>query len=174
MAPPTRVNPTLFDKLAGGVTLEGLVEDDLDGGREGLRVFALPNIERFNEEALRATVRRDLTWMLNTTHLAAVEDLSRYPHVQTSVLNFGVPDLAGKALTRRVVLQRAREIRAAVRAFEPRMDEATLVVEPTETPERPNAITYVIHGDVRSAVSALPVKFRTDVDNDTASVTVRD
>lgn len=171
-----RVNPTLFDKLAGGSEIEGLIDDGAGSvaGRNAMRTFTLPNIDRFNEEALRVTVRREIAWLLNTVQLGAVTDLSDYPQVATSVLNYGVPDLAGKSLSRRVILQRAREIRDALRAFEPRIDEKTLMVEPTELGERDNAVTYVIHGDVRSAVHALPVKFRTDVENDTAAVHVRD
>ena len=171
-----RVNPTLFDKLAGGIDLEGLTQQDTGGvaSREAMRFYALPDIHRFNEEALRVTVRRELGWLLNTTNLAAVDDLEPYPQVKTSVLNYGVPDLAGKAITRAVIVQRARDIRAAIRAFEPRIDASTLRVEPVEKRDRENAVTYIIHGDVHSAVTALPVKFRTDVETDSAAVTVRD
>ena len=173
----SRLNPTLFDKLVGGLEVDGLIDSSGGQGvssRETMRNYSVPQLERFTEEALRATVRRELAWLLNTTNLGAVVDLAPYPHVQTSVLNYGVPDLAGKAHSRRVVLQRARDIRAAIRTFEPRMDEASLMVEPTEDRERENSVTYVIHGDVRSAVRALPVQFRTDVEADTASVVVRD
>ena len=134
----------------------------------------MPQIERFNESALRATVRRELAWLLNTTNLAAAIDLDPYPQVRTSVLNYGVPDLAGKSVSRRLILQRAREIRAAIRAFEPRFDEDSLNVEISDTVERENAVTFVIHGDIRSAVRAIPVKIRTDVESDTAAVTVRE
>lgn len=177
MAVGQRLNPTLFDKLVGGLEVEGLIEDGratTESSRETMRNYVIPRIERFNEEALRATVRREIAWLLNTTNLAAIVDLEPYPHVQTSVLNFGVPDLAGKSMSRRVVLQRAREIRTAIRAFEPRMEDSSLVVEPVADRERENATTYVIHGDVRSAVQALPVKFRTDIEADTAAVTVRE
>lgn len=173
----SRINPTLFDKLVGGLAIDGLIESnatDQAGTRDGMRFYSVPRLERFNEEALRNTVRRELAWLLNTTNLAAVIDLDPYPQVQTSVLNYGVPDLAGKASGRRVVLQRARDIRSAIRTYEPRIDEASLVVEPSDDKERENAVTYVIHADVRSAVRALPVKFRTDVEADTAAVTVRD
>src|SRR5579862_1717332 len=105
----SRLNPTLFDKLVADLELDGLrVDDDgeakggADANRSTLRFYTVPRIERFNEAALRSTVRRELYWLLNTTNLDAVEDLEPYPHVKVSVLNYGVPDLAGKALTRRV------------------------------------------------------------------------
>jgi type VI secretion system protein ImpF len=174
---PGRLNPTLFDKLVADNEIAGLRGSEVEGleqKRDTLRFYSVPQIERFNESALRATVRRELAWLLNTTHLGAVVDLEPYPHVQTSVLNYGVPDLAGKALDSRIVVQRARDIRAAVKAFEPRMDPDSLVVEASENIERANAITFLIHGDVRSAVRAIPVKFRTDVEVDTAAATVRE
>jgi type VI secretion system protein ImpF len=180
MAGP-RLNPTLFDKLVADLQLEGLrtddAEEDLDAPdavRTRLRFYTVPRIERFNENALRATVRRELNWILNTTNLASVQDLEPYPEVRTSVVNYGVPDLAGKALTRRVVQSRAREIREAIRVFEPRMDPDHLEVEPLTTVERVNAITYVIRGDITAAVQAMPVEFKTDIEVDTASVILRE
>ena len=111
---------------------------------------------------------------MNTTHLAAVVDLADYPEVKTSVLNFGVPDLAGKALTPRVIQERSRQIAAAITAFEPRMEPKTLEVEPLRTIERENAVTFVIRGDITAAVQAMPVEFKTDIELDTASVILRE
>ena len=172
-----RLNPTLFDKLTGDSKLGGGRGSELDEIEEtgsALRYFSVPQLERFNEAALRATVRRELGWLLNTTNFEAVVDLDLYPQVKTSVLNYGVPDLTGKTLSSRLILQRARDIRAAIQAFEPRIDEASLEVGPSGTVERENAVTFVIHGDIRSAVRAIPIKLRTDIEADTAAVTVRE
>ena len=175
----SRLNPTLFDKLVADLELDGMrantdEKDAPEFSRTNLRFYTVPRIERFNEGALRATVRRELNWILNTTNLASVQDLEPYPEVKVSVLNYGVPDLAGKALTRRVVQSRAREIREAIRIFEPRMDPNRLDVEPLSSTERVNAITYVIRGDVTAAVQAMPVEFKTDIEVDTAAVVVRE
>jgi hypothetical protein len=45
---------------------------------------------------------------------------------------------------------------------------------PADKVERENAVTFLIEGDVVSAVRAIPVKFHTDVETDTAAVVVRD
>jgi type VI secretion system protein ImpF len=171
------LDPTLFDKLVADHEIAGLRGSEIETieeRRESLRYYAVPQIERFNEKALRATVRRELAWLLNTTNLNAVQSLENYPEVATSVLNYGVPDLAGKSLGTRIVLKRAKDIRASILAFEPRIDPASLDVSVSDRPERDNAITYVISADVRSAVRAIPVKFRSDVELDTAAATVRD
>jgi type VI secretion system protein ImpF len=176
-ATPSRLNPTLFDKLVADSDISGLRGEEVDKieeSRATMRYYSVPRLERFNESALRATVRRELAWLLNTTHLGSVIDLEPYPQVQTSVLNYGIPDMSGQVLDNRLVIQRARDIRDAIRAFEPRLDESSLVVEPVEKYERENSVTYLIHGDVTSAVKAIPVKFRTDFEADTAAATVRD
>ena len=174
----SRLNPTLFDKLVADLDIDGLRESDSrragDIGGSLMRFYTVPRIERFNEAALRATVRRELSWILNTTNLNSVQNLDPYPEVKTSVLNYGVPDLAGKTLTKRVVQSRAREIRDAIRAFEPRMDPRRIEVEALTESEKENAVTYIIRGDVTAAVQAMPVEFKTDIEIDTAAVTVRE
>ncbi len=175
MATTTRLTPTLFDKLTADTELSGLHGDPDDAARlsrETMRYYSVPRLERFNEAALRATIRRDLAWLLNTTSLGASASLDRYPHVATSVLNYGVPDLAGKSLQRRTILQRAREIRSAIRAFEPRLDPASLMVEPVEPGENSKTVGFLIHGDITGAVHRMPVKIRTEIEPDSAAVTV--
>lgn len=174
MAVTQRLTPTIFDKLVADIHLSGLrgEEETPEITRENMRYYAVPKLERFNEAALRATVRRELGWLLNTTNLGATVDLTPYPHVRTSVVNFGVPDLAGKSLHRRTILHRAREIRDAIRTFEPRIDPKSLVVEPKIDGERFNTIVFEIHGDITAAAHAMPVKFKTELQADSASVDV--
>ena len=171
-----RLTPTLFDKLVADVDLRGMNEEsDVPVvARERLQFFSVPKLERFNEAALRATVRRELAWLLNTTSFGSTADLEPYPHVATSVLNYGVPDFAGKVLVGRVILQRAREIRAAIRTYEPRLEARTLTVEPRTGAENTHLVTFTIVGDITAAAHAMPVKFHTMVDPDTASVDVEE
>jgi len=172
-----RLNPTLLDKLLAGheiAGLQGAEVEQVEQHRDTLRSFSVTTGQRFTERALRATVQRELAWLLNTTNLESVMDLSACPQVRTSVLNYGVPDLSGKSLDSRLVLKRGREIRDAIVAFEPRIDPQTLDVEPSDKIERENAVTYVIQADVTSAARAIPIKLRTDIEADSAAVTVRE
>jgi len=175
MAVRQRLTPTLFDKLVADIEISGLRDIESETpqvSREKFRHYAVPRLDRFNEAALRATIRRELAWLLNTTNIEALHDLEPYPHVQSSVLNYGLSDLAGKALTRRAILQRARELRKAIRRFEPRLSGETLTVDPADNPDKPNTITFVIRGDITAAAHAMPVKFRTEVDPETVAVDV--
>lgn len=172
-----RLTPSLFDKLVGDIDMAGLRETDdarTTVARESFRFYTVPQLERFNEAALRATVRRELAWLLNTTNFGATHELAPYPRVENSVLNYGLPDLAGKSSGRRAMLQRAREIRTAIRHFEPRIDPKTLVVDMVEQDEQRHQVSFVIQGDISAAAHAMPVKFHTHVDPDTASVDVEE
>jgi len=69
-----RLNPTLFDKLVADLEMEGLRDSgdsqpSVESSRSTMRFYTVPRIERFNETALRATVMRELNWILNTTSL---------------------------------------------------------------------------------------------------------
>jgi type VI secretion system protein ImpF len=172
-----RLTPTLFDKLVADIDMAGMRESEAERttiARENFRYYTVPQLERFNEAALRATVRRELAWLLNTTNFGATHELEPYPQIESSVLNYGLPDLAGKSSGRRSLMQRAREIRAAIRQFEPRIDPKSLIVEAREREEHEQTVTFVIQGDITAAAQAMPVKFHTHVDPDTASVDVED
>lgn len=173
----TRINPTLFDKLVGDLQIEGMSDEagsKEEIGRSALRYYSVHKLERFNEQALRATVLRELNWLLNTTQFGSAQDISEFPEVQTSVLNYGVPDMAGKMMDKRAVTGRSREIRTAIRRFEPRIDPNKLDVEAATSVEKPNAVTFVIRGDVAAAVQALPVEFKTDIEIDSGAATLRE
>jgi type VI secretion system protein ImpF len=77
-------------------------------------------------QELRAVVLRDLQNLLNTTcaeadlHEAG-QSLVQYPAVQSSVLNYGIPALAGRVRTTDDVLDLAQEIEHAIERFEPRV-----------------------------------------------------
>jgi type VI secretion system protein ImpF len=72
------------------------------------------------------------------------------------------------------VKARADEIREAILTFEPRIDREKLAVEPRSGGPRDSAISYMIRGDVVSAVKALPVEFIADVEVETGAAVVRE
>lgn len=175
-----KLNPTLFDKLiTQGRTLERMEPGraevvSLDPNITQLRLGGAPVIERFNEAALRGTIRRELNWLLNTTNLDAVQDLDDFPQVRTSVLNYGVPDMTGRSSTAEAVAERARELRSCITVYEPRIDSRGLEVEVRASTSRENALSFLIRGDITSAVKAMPVHFVADVEVDTGAATVRE
>jgi type VI secretion system protein ImpF len=172
-----KLNPSLFEKLTLNDRVTAIVEEGRAEveGQTLLRLNSGPQlIERYNETAMRASVRRELGWLLNTVCLGASVDLAPYPHVQTSVLNYGMPDLTGRASSSAAVRGRANQIAEQIRIFEPRLDDASLDVraEPGVGPD--NAVSYVIHGNITSAVRAMPVQFLANGEVETGEAVVRE
>ena len=97
MAVTERLNPTLFDKIVADHDISGLRDDSVahEVSKQTMRHYSVPKLERFNEQAMRDTVKRELAWLLNTNNMESSTNLDAYPEVQTSVLNFGVPDFTG-------------------------------------------------------------------------------
>ncbi len=79
-----RLQPVLLDRLS---------DDEPDKKTESReqRVMSLAK--------LRSCVLRDLSWLLNSERFGASEDRSGCPFVENSVLNYGVPALAGNSIT---------------------------------------------------------------------------
>src|ERR1700761_3789823 len=150
-----KLNPSLFEKLTLNDRVTSIVEEGRVEmqGQTMLRLNSGPQlIERYNETAMRASVRRELGWLLNTVHLGASVDLTPYPQVKTSVLNYGMPDLTGRASSPAAVRARANQIADQIRVFEPRLDDKTLEVRAEPGVGLDNAVSYIIHGNITSAV----------------------
>lgn len=80
---------------------------------------------------LRECVQRDLAWLLNAGNLALVQDLSRYPSVARSVVNYGMPSLAGRAVASIEPQVAAKRISEAITNYEPRLSRVHVTAEPS-------------------------------------------
>jgi type VI secretion system protein ImpF len=99
---------------------------------------------------LRQAVLRDLAWLLNTTNLSALEDLSATPLVAASTLNFGIPGFAGLAGTADRLAGLERGIADAIRVYEPRIRPDTLRVRLRERTEEDTSarLVFEIEGEL--------------------------
>jgi type VI secretion system protein ImpF len=150
LTPTERLQPSLLDRLT---------DDEPDQRQEtGDKRVLSP-------QRLRDSVRRDLTWLLNTTNLTAVQELSEYPEVERSTLNFGIPDLAGKTASSVDDGALVRLLRRAIWDFEPRLLRNTVKVHIVVDPDRhnPNAVCFTIEADLWSQPLPLRLYLRTDV-----------
>jgi type VI secretion system lysozyme-like protein len=77
---------------------------------------------------IRQCVKRDLDWLLNSHNFKPQSDLDEYPEIQTSILNFGLPDLAG--ITASSIDRRGMEklLKQVLLNFEPRIIRRSLRV----------------------------------------------
>jgi type VI secretion system protein ImpF len=123
---------------------------------------------------LRDFVCRDLSSLLNSASLDAVVDLSAFPHVQSSVLNFGMPSLAGR-MARSADPQRiAATIEAAVRRFEPRLSAVRVTAEMGEEGNEAHVLAFRIDAQLWGHPAPQQLVLRTSIDVDSGNVTLDD
>lgn len=77
---------------------------------------------------LSSQIERDLLALFGTRRMSEDTDLSAWPLVQKSVLNYGVPDLTGMTSSGLDLRHLQREFTEAIRRFEPRLRPDTLDV----------------------------------------------
>jgi type VI secretion system protein ImpF len=123
---------------------------------------------------LRDYVCRDLAALLNCASLDAVVDLTAYPHVQGSVLNFGMPSLAGKTARTVDPQQIAAAIEATVRRFEPRLSAVRVTPEVGEEGNETHVLAFRIDAQLWGQPMPQQLVLRTSIDVDTGNVTLAD
>jgi type VI secretion system protein ImpF len=135
-----------------------------------------------DEADLRRYVIRDLEWLLNTIGGQSLvpdqdgADIGAYPNVAASVLNYGLPSMAGASVARldREILQRA--LRQVLVRFEPRILQQGLKVQldPRHDPLREGTLAFEIEGRLWLDRESVQIRLRTEVDVGTSAATVID
>ena len=156
-----RLQPSLLDRLT---------DDDREQSQESRDKRIL------SPARLRECVRRDLTWLLNTTHLAALQDLTEQPEVQRSVLNYGMPDFAGRTASSVDVRAMERTISRVIAEFEPRLLKSSVKVRVIADPDKMNhnAMCFQIEAELWAQPLPLRLFLRTEIDLESGAATVID
>ena len=154
-----RLQPSLLDRLT----------DDDRGQRQESREKRILSPAR-----LRECVRRDLTWLLNTTHLAALQDLTEQPEVERSVLNYGMPDFAGRTASTVDVRTMERLISRVIVDFEPRLLRKSVKVRVISDAQKMNhnAMCFQIEAELWAQPLPLRLFLRTEIDLESGAATV--
>ena len=121
---------------------------------------------------LKQSVIRDLQWLLNAGCLETTQDLSIYPHVKQSVLNFGIPDLTGTAASNADRTALERVLRQVIVDFEPRIIKTSLKVRAQATGEH-NTIIFEIEGELWAQPLPERLYLKTILDLELGSVEVK-
>jgi type VI secretion system protein ImpF len=157
-----RLQPALLDRLT---------DDEPD------RKVEAPEKRVLTKVQLRQAVLRDLAWLLNATQLQAVQDLSKYPFVQRSVLNYGLPAFAGVTASTVDSTELERSIHQAILSFEPRILPDTLRVHSIVSEsqlEQHNVVAIQIEGRLWMEPVPLEMLLRTEVDLESGEVQIKD
>ena len=156
-----RRQPSLLDRLTDS-------EPDKKQESRDKRVLSLSK--------LREGVIRDLAWLFNSGNLETTEDLSDYPHVARSVVNFGLPDLAGKTVSGLDVKAVEKLLKQIIQNFEPRILSNTLRINVSsqESAMSANALTFDIEGEMWAQPTPQRLFLRTEIDLESGAFAVRE
>jgi type VI secretion system protein ImpF len=130
-----------------------------------------------SDSALKQAVLRDLQWLFNSTQLSSDDELTTLPHVSNSVLNFGMPAMAGQLIS---TLDRAgleHMIKNAILNFESRILPNTLEVAlltSEDAQDHHNVLEFHIIGQLWAQPMPLELYLKTSLDLETGQVELDD
>jgi type VI secretion system protein ImpF len=159
LAPKERLQPSLLDRLTDD-------EPELKQESRDKRILS--------PTRLRESVRRDLTWLFNTPNLETVADLEAYPFVAQSVVNFGLPSLAGKTTSGLELEDLERLLKQAIWSFEPRLLRSSIKVRLVADTKQMshNALSFFIEAELWAQPIPLRLFLKTEIDLEAGSAHV--
>ena len=158
LTPTERLQPSLLDRLTD---------------EEPMQLQEARNRRVLSIQKLRESVLRDVAWLLNTTNLADATVVERYPHVAQSVVNYGLPDLAGLTASAVDAGELESLVRQAILDFEPRILRNTLQVKAhTGEDMNHNALVFEIHGELWAQPVPLELFLKTEIDLESGEIAV--
>lgn len=156
-----RLQPSLLDRLT----------DEEPGKSKETREQRV-----FSMRRLRESVLRDLGWLLNATNLGSRLDADAHAHVARSVLNFGVPDLAGSSVSSIDSQDLARLVHDAILNYEPRILRNSLRVELAVQDDYAshNMLSMRIEGELWAIPAPLRILVNTSLDLESGRIVIDD
>ena len=154
MAPQERLLPFLLDRLV-----------DEGDGRE--RAFTVKHYHR--------AILRDLVWLLNSPTKVERDNLEEFPEVAKSVLNYGMPDMAGSTQSSTTPEMMEKMVKTAIHLFEPRIVRNTLQVRGISSAQGVgNTLALEIRGQVWAQPLPESLYMKTAVDLETGACQLQD
>jgi type VI secretion system protein ImpF len=177
-----RLQPALLDRLTDEAPEKnrGSVDLAMQGGQASAvtarRSDANDN-RVLSRQQLRAAVLRDLGWLLNTTGMGELRDLTAFPLVRQSVLNFGVVDLTGRVASELDLAYFEDRVKQAICDFEPRILRENLqvvAITGSDVQAAHNTIFFEIIGDLWGQHMSERLFLKTEVDLEIGEIRVLD
>ena len=158
LTPTERLQPSLLDRLTDE-------EPAQSAESRNRRVLSI--------QRLRESVLRDVAWLLNTTNLAQADLVEKHPHVAQSVVNYGLPDLAGLTASAIDTAELEALVRQAIWDFEPRILRHSLKVRAHSAEEMShNALVFEITGELWAQPVPLELFLKTEIDLESGEIAV--
>ena len=151
-----RLYPSLLDRLI----------DDEPGKATEARENRAASLQK-----LRENVLRDLNWLFNATQSSV--ELEEDPILVGSVINYGMPALAGRPASQYDMTELSRALREVILRFEPRIVAHTLKVSAERNKgDTHNVLGFRIEGQLWSQPIPLEIFMRTEIDLESGMTSV--
>ena len=159
LTPKERLQPSLLDRLTDD-------EPAIQVESRDKRVLSAAR--------LRESVIRDLTWLLNTENLESGQDLGDCDLARRSVINFGIPALAGSTVSGTDSSRLTAQILDAIWNFEPRLmrDSVRVNADFSEDEMNPNILRFEIEAELWAQPLPLTLYLMTEVDLETGQCSI--
>jgi len=145
-----RLQPSLLDRLT---------DQNPDQKTEGREYRAIDLVN------LREIIKRDLSSLLNTNSIESTLDKTTHPNVVSSVLNYGVSEVAGEFSTEIKAEMIRKSIVRAITVHEPRIIPGTAAVEMrAEEGSSQMIVSFDIHADMWAQPVPIELFLRSKVD----------
>jgi type VI secretion system protein ImpF len=159
-----RLQPSLLDRLT----------DDEPSSKAESRERRVMSLRQ-----LRYAVLRDLSWLLNSASRPLDDEITQFPLVARSVINYGLPDLTGLTTSGIKAGRLEQMVFEAIVAFEPRIMRKSLTVRAVEDTDGkggvgPNRYRFEINGELCPTPMSEALFLKTEVDLETGRVDVKD
>ena len=156
LAKDTRKRPQLGEETLGGVPQTR--------SRAAQR-------QAINEATLRREVLHDLETLMNCVALESSIDLSDFPKVQKSILNYGFPDIARRTIDELEAEGLEAEIEEVVRTYEPRLDAQSLrVARDKNFNSSELKVRYLVRADLLCEPLNVPMEYVAEVEVTTGKI----
>jgi len=151
---------------------------DVTVNDDGGRVLSSRTIERregANQATLKDHLAQDLGNLMGTIHLAAAQPLEGLPHVQKSVLNYGMQDMTRLTTEDFKNNSVMRDLRAALLNHEPRLIPETLVIKlRSNNADKQQRIAFDIRAEMAARPVDVPLEFVAEIDTGAGKVALTD
>ena len=127
-----------------------------------------------DERQFRKQVEQDLAWLLRSSALSSCQNLDNYPHVKTSVVNYGVRNRIETTFSKNRTAELQRHLKEVILAFEPRIVKKSLSLTKIEAEEIANIAG--LQFEIKSNIIGLsvPLHLKAKLDLETSHIKIID
>ncbi|MFQ5560379.1 MAG: type VI secretion system baseplate subunit TssE [Nitrospinota bacterium] len=160
----------LYEENLAPSLLDRLTDDAPDEKQEARAKRA------FSVKQLKDSVHRDLVWLLNSGSLDDLTDFSETPHAEKSVINFGLPELAGVTASTIDTFGLNKKLKEIIKNFEPRIISNSVKVMVNKAKEKmsSNTLTIKIEGKLKASPLPLHLLVKTELDLESGDMSITD